>query len=141
MTRPLVLNVGQCGFDHRRIARHLEQTFRAEVRGASTFDEALAALRRERFNLTLVNRVNDSDGAPGLELIRSMKSEPELAGLPVMLVSDYPDVQQEAEALGALRGFGKSELASATTRARLEAVLLSPSRPAGGPGAERGVRR
>jgi two-component system chemotaxis response regulator CheY len=141
MTRPLVLSVGQCGFDHTRIARYLEQTFQAEVRGVSTFDEALAALRRERFNLTLVNRVNDSDGAPGLELIRSMKSEPDLAGLPVMLVTDYPDVQKEAETLGALPGFGKSALASPTTRARLEAVLLSPSQPARGPGAEREVRR
>ena len=66
MDHPRVLSVGQCGFDHNRIARHLEQSFGARVRDASTFDEALEALRRERFDLVLVNRVNDSDGAPGL---------------------------------------------------------------------------
>ena len=141
MTHPLVLSVGQCGFDHTRIARHLAQTFRAEVLDASTLDEALAALRRERFALILVNRVIDGDGASGLELIRSMKAEPDLAGLPVMLVSDYPEAQHEAETLGALPGFGKSALASPTTRTRLEAVLLSPSRPARGQGAEPEVKR
>jgi two-component system chemotaxis response regulator CheY len=128
MNRPSVLSVGQCGFDHTRIARHFEQTFRAEVRGVATFDEALAALRRARFDLILVNRINDSDGAPGVELIRSMKSEPGLADLPVMLVSNYPEAQQEAEALGALPGFGKSDLASVTTRTRLEEILASPPR-------------
>jgi two-component system chemotaxis response regulator CheY len=136
MSRPSVLSVGQCGFDHARIARHLEATFRAEVRGVATFDEALAALRRARFDLILVNRINDSDGAPGLELIRSMKSEPGLADLPVMLVSSYPDAQQEAEALGALPGFGKSDLASAATRTRLEKILASPPRAGRGGKAE-----
>jgi two-component system chemotaxis response regulator CheY len=141
MTRPSVLSVGQCGFDHTRIARHFQQTYNVEVQGVSTFDEALAALRRERFDLILVNRVNDLDGASGLDLIRSMKSEPALTGLPVMLVSNYPEAQQEAEALGALPGFGKSDLASATTRTRLEAVLSASSGPAHGRSAERGPRR
>jgi two-component system chemotaxis response regulator CheY len=141
MTRPSVLSVGQCGFDHARIARHFQQTFRVEVLGVATFDEALAALRRQRFDLILINRVNDSDGAPGLDLIQSLKSEPGLAGLPVMLVSNYPEAQQAAEALGALPGFGKSDLASATTRSRLEAVLSSPSPPARGQGAEPEARR
>jgi two-component system chemotaxis response regulator CheY len=140
MTRPSVLSVGQCGFDHTRIAHYLKQTFRAEVLGLSSFDEALAALRRQRFDLILVNRVNDYDGAPGLDLIRRIKSEPGLSDLPVMLVSNYPEAQQEAEALGALPGFGKSDLASATTRARLEGALAAPSGSARGPGTERGVR-
>jgi two-component system chemotaxis response regulator CheY len=129
MTHVRILSVGQCAFDHNRIARHLEQSFGASVRGVSTFDEALDALRRERFDLLLVNRVNDADDAPGLELIRSVKQTAALAGLPVMLVSNYPNAQQEAQELGALPGFGKSELTSETTRKRLEAVLgSSPSR-------------
>jgi CheY-like chemotaxis protein len=126
MTRPRVLSVGQCGFDHRRITNHFEQSFDARGLGVSTFDEALDAMRRERYDLVLVNRVNDDDGAPGVELIRSVKAEVQLADVPMMLVSDYADAQEEAEAAGALPGFGKSGLASAMTRTRLEAILGSP---------------
>jgi two-component system chemotaxis response regulator CheY len=132
MSHPTVLNVGQCGFDHGKIARHLEQAFGATVLEASTFAEAIASLRRQRFALILVNRVNDSDGAPGLDLIRTLKSDPDLASLPVMLVSNYADAQNQAEALGALPGFGKSDLASPTTRARLEALLGPPRHTAPG---------
>jgi DNA-binding NarL/FixJ family response regulator len=129
MTRPCVLSVGQCAFDHRRIAQQLEQSFGARVLGVSTFDEALDALRRERYDLVLVNRVNDDDEAPGIDLIRSVKAEADLADVPMMLVSDYPEAQQEAEAAGALPGFGKSGLASGTTRTRLEAILGAPRAP------------
>src|SRR3954452_25600899 len=83
MKRPQVLSVGQCAFDHRRIASHLEKSFRAKVVGVSSFEEALAALRSEPFDLVLVNRVNDGDGAPGLDLIRSVKAEADLAVVPV----------------------------------------------------------
>jgi CheY-like chemotaxis protein len=123
MTHPSVLSVGQCAFDHTQIARHLESTFGARVRGVSSFDEALGALRRERYDLVLVNRVNDEDGAPGLELIRSMKAIANLADVPIMLVSNHGDAQEEAEALGAVPGFGKGDLASERTRGRLAAVL------------------
>src|SRR3954470_1596899 len=126
MTRPRILSVGQCAFDHSRIARHLEQAFQAQVLGVSTFDEALGALRSGKYDLALVNRVSDLDGARGLDLIRSIKAEPGLAGVPVMLVSNYPEAQAEAEALGALPGFGKAELTSKETRERLESVLVGP---------------
>jgi CheY-like chemotaxis protein len=127
MTGPRVLSVGQCAFDHNRIARHLEQSFRAQVLGVSTFDEALDALRSERYDLVLVNRVNDHDEAPGLDLIRIVKDEAGLAEVPVMLVSNYPEAQDAAQALGALPGFGKADLASKTTRARLGAILGPPA--------------
>jgi two-component system chemotaxis response regulator CheY len=124
-----VLSVGQCGFDHNKIARHFEQAFGAQVHGVDTRDEALEALRRQRFDLVLVNRVNDADETPGVDLIRTMKTDTALADLPVMLVSAFPEAQQEAEALGALPGFGKSDLASATTRSRLEAILGPTASP------------
>lgn len=129
MTPFRVLSVGQCGFDHSRIARYLEQSFRAQVRGVSTFDEALDVLRSGPYDLVLVNRVNDLDGASGLDLIRSLKADASLANVPIMLVSNYPEAQSEARALGALAGFGKSDLKSETTRTLLGAVLDSPSPP------------
>ena len=123
MSRHRILSVGQCGFDHGRISRHLHQTLAADVEGAHGTDDALAALQRESFDLVLVNRINDADGAPGIELIRRLKSDPALADLPVMLVSNYPDAQAEAVALGALPGFGKSELTAAATTDRLRELL------------------
>jgi two-component system, chemotaxis family, chemotaxis protein CheY len=126
MSRPRILSVGQCGFDHSSISRFLSRAFAAEVRGAETVDEALAMLQGGRFDLVLVNRVNDADGAPGVDLIRTMKDDSALAEIPVMLVSDFADAQSEAAALGALAGFGKSELASAATHDRIARALGVP---------------
>ncbi len=118
-----VLSVGQCAFDHSSIARHLNRGHGAEVIGAETFHEALATLRGERFDLVLVNRVSDADGSSGIDLIRTLKNDPALASIPVMLVSNYADAQQQAEALGALPGFGKSEIQQEKAQQRLGAVL------------------
>ena len=120
---PRVLSVGQCGFDSVAIGRQLQKTFRAEVVGASTFPEALRVLSAQAFDLVLVNRVTDSDGTLGLDFIRTLKSSPDHDRLAVMLVSNYRDAQEQAEALGALPGFGKSELASEQAESRLRAVF------------------
>jgi two-component system chemotaxis response regulator CheY len=125
MSRYCVLNVGQCGFDQSRISRFLHQSFGAEARSVDTFAEALAALRTDSFDLVLVNRVSDLDGSSGLDLIRSIKAETKLAGVPVMLVSDYPEAQADAQALGALPGFGKSALSSDRAEKCVRAVLSS----------------
>jgi len=118
-----VLNVGQCGFDHGTIARFLNRDFGADVVGAGTSREAVELLRGEKFDLVLVNRVSDADGSSGLELIRTLKADPALAGVPVMLVSNYPDAQEQAEAIGAIPGFGKSEISKTKAQERLRQVL------------------
>ena len=123
---PKVLSVGQCGFDHSSIARQLRTALGASVEAASSQTEALAALRGGGYDLVLVNRVFDDDGAPGLDLIRALKADSALADLPVILVSNYADAQAEAEELGALPGFGKAELTTAEARQRLEAALSRP---------------
>jgi two-component system chemotaxis response regulator CheY len=122
---PLVLSVGQCAFDHASISRALGRGLGARVEGADTADEAIARIRNraERPDLVLVNRVGDRDGAPGLALIRAVKADPELADVPVMLVSNFAHVQDEAVALGALPGFGKAELGSVDVIDRLRAAL------------------
>src|SRR4051794_6307159 len=101
-----VLSVGQCHFDHGNISRVLSSQFSAEVVPAATADEALSALRQGGFALVLVNRVFDSDGGSGLELIREIAGSPGSA--PVMLVSNFEDAQARAVAAGAVRGFGKA---------------------------------
>jgi two-component system chemotaxis response regulator CheY len=105
-----VLSVGQCGYDHGSITRQVRARFGAEVVGASDAPEAVAALRQGGFDLVLVNRVLDGDGSSGLDLIRTLKADPALSGVPVMLVSNHESAQDQAVSLGALKGFGKSDL-------------------------------
>lgn len=123
MPRPRVLSVGQCGYDHSSIANHLKRSFDAEVVKADTADAAMRSLRTEGFDLVLVNRVGDRDGAPGLDLIRALKADPASAEVPVMLVSNYESAQEDAVKLGAHRGFGKADLGTGKDRAVLERVL------------------
>jgi two-component system, chemotaxis family, chemotaxis protein CheY len=122
MDKPRILSVGQCSFDHASISRHLGKTYGAEVTGADTKGQALTSLRAGEFDLVLVNRVLDGDGSSGLDLIRAIKADPELAGVPVMLVSNYEDAQAEAKAVGALPGFGKADLRHGAVPA-LESLL------------------
>lgn len=118
-----ILSVGQCGFDHRTIARVFKNRLGVKVIGSSTFTEASKALCSKTFQLVLINRVLNFDGTSGIEWIRRMKADPTQSETPVMLVSNYPDAQSQAEELGALPGFGKSSLHSATVLARLRGIL------------------
>jgi CheY-like chemotaxis protein len=122
---PKVLSVGQCNLDHASISRRLRDEFGAVVIGASGAQDALAALQGGGIDLVLVNRVFDNDAAPGLEFLRVLKADPATSDLPVMLVSNFPDAQRDAEALGALPGFGKADLNGSTARQRLAAVLAN----------------
>ena len=70
---------------------------------------ALDALRDGEFHLVLVNRKLDIDYSDGLEVIRQLKADPKAAGVPVMLVTNYPEHQDAAILVGAIRGFGKLE--------------------------------
>jgi CheY-like chemotaxis protein len=109
-----ILSVGQCGADHYSISTFLQSHFDGvEVEPMHTTKQAIAALKARPFNLVLVNRRFDWDGGPGLDLIRAMKADGELASVPVMLVSNHADAQKEAMAAGAIRGFGKANLNAA----------------------------
>jgi CheY-like chemotaxis protein len=118
-----VLSVGQCFADHSGIARVLRGAFGAEVVGADSAQQALQQLQQETFALVLVNRVFDADGSSGLDLIRAVKAEEHLRDVPIMLVSNYEDAQEEAVQAGAAPGFGKAALGQPHMLARLEAYL------------------
>ena len=121
MNTPRVLNVGQCGYDGGRIARHLKDRFQAQTVSVDTLDESLTSLRSGGYKLILINRLFDIDGTPGLDLIRAIKADPSLSDLPTMLISNYPEAQADAVALGALPGFGKADIG----RARVDEILGS----------------
>ena len=116
-----ILNAGQCGVDGPRLERMLGQKLEAAVVSADTLDDAIEQLAEREFDLVLVNRVFAADDSSGLDLIRQMKESGD--DTPVMLVSDHEDAQAEASELGALEGFGKSELASPATVALLKKAI------------------
>ncbi len=118
-----VLSVGNCVADEGLLRRFFAQNFRAELAAVDDGAAALEALRREKFDLVLVNRLLDINGDSGLDVIGALKADAALAATPVMLLSNFPEWQTRAEALGALPGFGKAELTSAKTRERLTAAL------------------
>ena len=105
-----VLDIGNCLPDHLAIQSLIEGAFDARVAHASSGDEALTTLRSGDFQLVLVNRRLDRDGGDGLELIRRIKSLPELSRTPVMMITNYSEHQQLAVQAGAELGFGKSDL-------------------------------
>jgi CheY-like chemotaxis protein len=118
-----VLSVGQCWADHGALEHLLERQFQAKLVNAATAADAVEQLRQVAFDLVLVNRVFDADGGSGVELIKQVKADSELAAVPVMMVSNYEDAQREAQAAGAVPGFGKAALGHPQTAARLRPYL------------------
>jgi CheY-like chemotaxis protein len=126
---PRVLDVGNCGHDHGQISSMLKRNFGAESVVADTAAETLERLAREHFDLVLINRKLDHDHSDGIDILKLLKSDPKLSQLPVMLVTNYAEYQEQAVAEGALPGFGKKELGSPVTQERLTAVFKSSDKP------------
>ena len=103
-----ILDVGQCGYDGPRMTKMLRAKVGVHVDAADTLAEAGEKITAKRYDLVLVNRELAFEGTEGLDLIRAMRDSG--TDTPVMLVSDKPDAQAEAERLGAVHGFGKSAL-------------------------------
>jgi two-component system chemotaxis response regulator CheY len=118
-----VLDVGQCGPDHSTIRCYLTRNFDCEVVPVDDALGAIAQLKANAFDLVLVNRKLDIDYSDGVEVIRAIKADPTTAAVPVMLVTNYPEHQDAAAAVGAIRGFGKLEFEKPETRERLATIL------------------
>jgi two-component system chemotaxis response regulator CheY len=118
-----VLDVGNCPPDHAAICRLIESQFDAVVLQAHHAADALSVMRQQPIDLVLVNRKLDQDYSDGLAVIRQIKRAPELANIPVMLITNYEDHQQQAVEAGAERGFGKLSLRDAQTRELLSRFL------------------
>ena len=118
-----VLDVGNCGPDFATITRFLTSQFDCDVDQAHGADDTLAAMRQSDYALVLVNRKLDRDYTDGIEIIRQVKSDDQLREVPMMLVTNYPEHQSEAETAGALCGFGKLELNDPETLKKLTQLL------------------
>jgi len=118
-----VLDVGNCAPDHAAMRAFLSGHFDCEVAQTHGMDDTFIALRSESYDLVLVNRKLDQDYSDGLNIIRAIKADADLAETPCMLVTNFPEAQAAAEEAGALRGFGKLEFGLPQTRDKLSAVL------------------
>jgi CheY-like chemotaxis protein len=118
-----VLDIGNCDPDHAALRGLIEDNFHAAVDRAHHWQDAEKLLRATRYDLVLVNRKLDVDYSDGLEIVKQIKGDAELASVPVMLVTNYADHQALAVQAGALPGFGKLEFAKPETRDKLAAVL------------------
>ncbi|MEM8677946.1 MAG: response regulator [Planctomycetota bacterium] len=118
-----LLDVGNCGPDHGALCDLIERYFDAEVVQAHGMQDALEQLRQGDFALVTINRLMDHDGSSGLEIIQQIKQDATLSQIPVMLVSNYEDFQDQAMQLGAARGYGKSSLQADATRELLSQYL------------------
>jgi CheY-like chemotaxis protein len=118
-----VLDVGNCDPDHGALTRLITGAFDAQLTRAHGADDALAALARDAFDLVIVNRKFDRDDGDGIELIRGIKSDPQLGRVPVLLLSNFPEYQQEAVQAGAAPGFGKKQYGEPETHAKLATYL------------------
>lgn len=119
----VVLDVGNCRRDHAWIAATLQSHFDVDVLRAATAREAIQTLESRSVDLVLVNRRIDGDGSEGLDLVRHLKQSPQSAATPVMLISNYREIQAEAVAAGAEEGFGKNDLDSPDTVRKLARFL------------------
>ncbi|MEM1165539.1 MAG: hypothetical protein AAGI30_04540 [Planctomycetota bacterium] len=123
--RPRVVLVGHCGADSGGLRRAVERAVpHAEVRAAN--DDASLDAELPYAGLLLVNRVLDGRFRHrlGVDLMRERADAPAW-----ILISNYDDAQQDAEAAGAGPGFGKRGLNSATTAGALRSALGITSEP------------
>lgn len=97
--------------------------YAAEITQVATAEETLDALRQGPFDLVLINRKLDIDYTDGIEILKAIKADTAIAAVPVMLVTNFADHQQQAVAAGGELGFGKAELEEQGTLDRLDPIL------------------
>ncbi|MCX8000411.1 MAG: response regulator [Leptospiraceae bacterium] len=123
-----IMSVGQCNADHQLIKNFLEKNFECDIVRIDSKEEALLELQRNNYDLVLVNRKLDIDYSDGILLIQTIKETETLKNIPVMLVSNYKEYQDEAVRLGAVYGFGKAELSKEETKEKIAKALNSSLR-------------
>jgi len=118
-----IMSVGQCNPDHFALSNFLKSNFHCEILRIDSTEEALERMNKEKFDLVLVNRKLDIDYTDGTILIEKMKSSSGMKNIPVMLVSNYPEYQEDAVKMGAFYGIGKMEYSNPSILERFQGIL------------------
>ncbi len=121
--KPTVTLVGHCGPDSSFLRMAVSSAAPgATVKMADTNGE-LSDVLSSGSDLLLFNRVLESgfSDSDGVALLRQTKADhPDQK---VLMVSNFPQTQQEAEAAGALEGFGKNDISNGKASERIKAAL------------------
>ena len=118
---PTVLLVGHCFPDQMMLKAALRG-----ILGSPTVEKAHSIQELEEHlpgaDVALVNRVLDGQFADdsGIGLIEKYAAASQT---PLMLISNYPESQAEAEAVGAVPGFGKTAMYAPETAERIKAAM------------------
>jgi len=118
-----VLEVGNCGPDHASISAMLKGHFSVEIDRVMHVHEAVGKMRNCRYDLVLLNRLIFADGSEGIELLRQANSDPDLQGVPIMMLSNFAEAQRASVAAGGVPGFGKAAIGDSKTVALLGRYL------------------
>ena len=119
----LLVDCGNCGPDFNSMRQMATTHFDVSVIRTHAADDTLKVLREQTVDLVTVNRKLDRDYTDGMDIVKQIKSDPELAGIPVMLITNYEQHQQSAVAAGCVPGFGKLAINDPTTVELLEPYL------------------
>lgn len=118
-----VLDVGNCGPDFGTMTRFLTENFDCTVDQAHGPEDTIEKLHEASYDLVLVNRKLDRDYSEGMEILKRIKADSQIASTPVMIVTNFEEHQDAAVALGAERGFGKLQYGEPETLEKLEKFL------------------
>ncbi len=118
-----LLDCGNCGPDFNTIRQMVTSNFTASVIQSHGVEDTLEILRKRKIDLVTVNRKLDRDYSDGMEVIKTIKADPQVGSVPVMLVTNYEEHQQAAIEAGCVLGFGKLTVNEPETRAALEPYL------------------
>ncbi len=110
-----VIDCGNCNADHTAFESLVKANFGATVIRTHSLKDTMDALTNEKVALITVNRLLDRDHSEGMDVIKQIKSNPEYADIPIMLVTNFPDHQQLAIDAGCVPGFGKKTLRDPST--------------------------
>jgi CheY-like chemotaxis protein len=125
-----VVDCGNCGPDYNAIRKLVQSQFDAVVLQTHGLEDTLEQLIQRPVDLVTVNRKLDRDYTDGIEVIRGIKADPRFSSIPVMLITNYEEHQQEAIQAGAVRGFGKLSVGDPATVRLLESILGSAKQTA-----------
>jgi len=118
-----VLSVGQCLPDASALSRFLTTHFEVQIDESDVEQDTLEKLKANSYDLVMINRKLDADYSDGIELIQKIKNTPGTNAGALMLVSNFPEYQEQAVQIGAAYGIGKNEYRNPETVTRLQPYL------------------
>ena len=119
----VLVDCGNCGPDFNAIRHMAASQFGATVLQTHGAEDTLKLLREQAVDLVTVNRKLDRDYSDGLDVVKQIKTDPDVGDVPVMLVTNHQQYQQSAVKAGCEPGFGKLALADAATHELLKPFL------------------